>query len=123
MIRNAVGTLISRTAVAATTNRTSQRFVARKSTMPAPNRITIASRPIVRTSRIGTIVKTTFPASVKRLHERATAVIRIASPSQRRPLSSLINPAHDRVEGCHDRHRVGDQVAGREQADRLEVDE
>jgi len=74
MIRKAVGTLISRTAVAATTNRTSHRFVARKSRMPPPNRTMTATRPMVRTARIGSRVKITLPASVSRLHERATAV-------------------------------------------------
>ena len=36
---------------------------------------------------------------------------------------SFIDPAHDRVEAGHDGHRVGDQVAGHELADRLEVEE
>jgi hypothetical protein len=35
---------------------------------------------------------------------------------------SLIHSAHDRIEGGHDRHRVGDQVALHEQSDGLEVE-
>ena len=46
-----------------------------------------------------------------------------APGSARAAVASLVHAAHDRVEGGHDRHRVGDQVAGRQQADRLEVDE
>src|SRR5215207_2338514 len=123
MIRKAVGMLIRSTAVAATTNRTSHRLVARKSTIPLPKRMTTRSSPIPSTRRIGTSVKIILPARVSRPHVRAAAVIGTESPFQRRPLSSLVNPAHDRIEGGHDGHRVGDQVAGREQADRLEVDE
>src|SRR3954454_16578943 len=114
MITKAVGTLISRTAVAATMNRTSQRFAARKSTIGFPNRTTTRTRPAVRSSRIGMTVNRIFPASVMRLQDRATAVTR------RR---SLVYSTHDRVQGRHDRHRVCDQVAWHQDADRLEMDE
>src|SRR3954468_6917947 len=79
MIRKAVGTLISRTAVAATMNRTSHRFAARKSTIGFPNRTTTRTRPTVRSSRIGMTVNRIFPASVRRLQDRATAVTRPCS--------------------------------------------
>src|SRR4029079_12283130 len=111
MIRNALGTLISRTAVAATTNRTSQRFAPRKSTSGLPAMTTRRTSPRLRSARSGTSVKTILPASVRRPQERATAV------------TLLVHAAHDRVEGGHDRHRVGDQVARHQDADRLEVDE
>src|SRR3954452_1353173 len=121
MIRNAVGTLIRRTAVAATMKRTSQMFAARKSTTGLPASTTTRTRPTVSRNRTGMTVKTIFPASVSRPHDRATAVIQ---PAPDRPWrGSLVDAAHDRVEGRHHRHRVGDQVAGHQNAHRLEVDE
>src|SRR6266702_2557683 len=74
MIRKAVGMLIRSTAVAATTNRTSHRFAARKSTTGLPRTAITTMSPIVSTSRIGMIVKTIFPASVRRDQDLATAV-------------------------------------------------
>src|SRR5436309_77794 len=115
MIRKADGTLISRTAVAATRNRTSQMFAARKSTIGLPASTMTSTSPSVSSARIGMTVKTIFPARVSRDQERATAVTRAAS--------SLVHSAHDRIQGCHHGHRVGDEVAGHQDADRLEVDE
>src|SRR4051812_16280068 len=119
MIRNADGTLISRTAVAATTNRTSQMFAARKSTRGCPTRATMTTRPTVSRNRTGMTVKTSFPASVRRPQDRAAAVIRGDFPDG----GSFIHAAHDRIEARHDRHRVGDEVAGHQHPDRLEMDE
>src|SRR5688500_17033193 len=155
MMMNAVGTLISRIAVAATTNRTRSRFETMKSRIAPPKRTTTRTSPSVSTSSIGTSVKINFPASVSRLHERATAVTAgcpspgLGAPSRRRPRAgprahsdvrersraagnariarpgraSLVDAAHDGVEAGHDRHRVGDEIAGRERTDGLEVDE
>src|SRR4051794_10221290 len=121
MIRNADGTLMRSTAVAATTNRTSQMLAARKSTIGLPATRTTSSSPTVSRNRTGMTVKTIFPASVSRPHDRATAVIQ---PALDRPWrGSLVDAAHDRVEGRHHRHRVGDQVARHQHAHRLEVDE
>src|SRR3954452_16748601 len=85
MIRKADGTLIRSTAVAATTNRTSQMLAARKSTIGLPARITTSSSPTVSRNRTGMTVNTIFPASVSRPHDRATA------GTDRR--SSLVDPA------------------------------
>src|SRR5258705_4968242 len=142
MIRNAVGTLINSTAVAATTNRTSHRFVARKSRMPRPNTTMTTISPAGRTARIGSTVKITWPPRVRRLQVLVIAVIapavcelatsaashcsptevRGGAPRRHRPEVSLVHPAHDRVEARHDGHRVGDEVARHQQADRLEVE-
>src|SRR6478735_6743977 len=84
MIRKAEGTLIRRTAVAATTNRTSQMLVARKSTIGLPNRITTRASPAARSSRTGTIVKTSLPARVSLDQERAITVTRRALGLERR---------------------------------------
>src|SRR5258706_7348483 len=117
MIRKAVGTLIRRTAVAATRSGTSHRFVARKSRMPPPNSTMTTIRPTVRTARIGSTVKITLPARVRRPQVRVIAVMRcVLAPT------SLIYSAHDGVEGGHDGHGVGDEVARHQQAHRLEME-
>src|SRR3954447_9586638 len=189
MIRKAVGTVISRTAVAATTKRTSGRLSLRNWIASGPTSTSTITSPIISTASSGTSVKTTLPGSVSRPHARETVVIvhrgrvRAASPALRRvqpkatprlsrgdartrrrdvrpgrvwtrrgegdreqpnertqrcvseaaerathasavrAWPSFINPAHDRVEGGHDRHRVGHQVPGHQPVDRLEVDE
>src|SRR5262245_54235051 len=111
MIRNAVGTLISRIAVAATTNRTRKMLAARKSRIAGPKTTSSAVTATSRTSRTGTIVKISFPGRVSRDQVLLSAV------------TLLVHPAHDRVEGGHDGHRVRDQVARHHHAHRLEVDE
>ena len=64
MIRNAVGTVISRTIVTATTNRTIGRLSARMSTIGPPRIATAAINPTVRTTRTGIAVKMTLPGKV-----------------------------------------------------------
>jgi hypothetical protein len=75
MIRNAVGMLITRIAVAATTKRTSATLSWRNWRIVGPKRTRKTVRPTVKRMRTGRIVKTSLPASVRRLQLRATAVI------------------------------------------------
>src|SRR3954471_2761236 len=64
MIRNAVGTVISRTIVTATTKRTIGRLCANRSTTGPPSSTIPTTSAIVITSSNGTAVKRTFPGSV-----------------------------------------------------------
>src|SRR5829696_8076634 len=122
MIRKAVGTLIRSTTVTATTNRTIGRLAVRTLTMIGPAK---SARRIVaigaRISRTRTSGRTTMPSGVRLRRLRATAVM--PAPRDRTKGASLVDAAHDRIEAGHHGHRVGDQVARHEDADRLEVDE
>ena len=69
MIRNAVGTVMSRMAVAATMNRTTSRFAAARSTSSPPSRITATTSPTVSTPNSGIAVKMTLPGSVSRFQD------------------------------------------------------
>ena len=64
MIRNAVGTVISRTIVTATTKRTIGRFAARMSMIGSPNSTMPATSATVASSNSGTTVNTILPGSV-----------------------------------------------------------
>ncbi len=66
MIRNAVGTVISRTIVTATTNRTIGRFAARMSRIGLPSTTIPATSPTVSRMSSGMTVKTIFPGNVSR---------------------------------------------------------
>src|SRR6266542_5289526 len=171
MITKAVGTLMSRTAVAATTNRTIGRLAASTSTIAPPYRLTTTTSGTNSASRIGRPRKITLPVIVSRLHVRPTAAVTApaldgqcrrcrlrtlahdlgpmargsvasslggrmatrrrgcqdplagawATTRPRRP--SFVDSAHDRIQRRHDRHRVRDQIARHDQADRLEVHE
>src|SRR5690349_25120377 len=101
MIRKAVGTVISRMIVTATTNRTMARLSVRMSTMLPPNRAMTTTSGIVSASSSGMAVKKTFPGSVSRFQPLAMTVIG----------RSLVDAAHDRVEAGHDGHRVGHEMA------------
>src|SRR6478735_2427062 len=135
MIRNAVGMLMTRIAVAATTKRTSQMLSARNWMIVGPNRTRTAISPTVRTSTTGRIEKISFPGSVSRdqvLDRVVTTPVpggqsprcrlrarACAHPSARAHVlggalrstrldraSSFVDAAHDRVEAGHDGHRV-----------------
>ncbi len=69
MIRNAVGTVMSRIAVAATRNRTTSRFAAARSTRIPPSRATATTAPMVSAASTGMAVKMTFPGSVSRFQD------------------------------------------------------
>src|SRR3990170_8651720 len=116
MLMKAIGTLARSAAGAATRKRTMPTFRRPVSTTVSPiaGRIPVtiprkATRPRARTiPRSGT---TTLPAGVRWPQLRATT------------LTLLVHAAHDRVEAGHDRHRIGDQVAGHEHRHHLEGDE
>src|SRR3990170_3612032 len=116
MLMKAIGTLARSAAVAATRKRTMPTFRRPVSTTVSPiaGRIPVtiprkATRPRARTiPRSGT---TTLPAGVRWPQLRATT------------LTLLVHAAHDRVEAGHDRHRIGDQVAGHQHPHALQVDE
>src|SRR6478609_2432192 len=132
MIRNAVGMVISRMIVTATTNLTMSMLADRMSRTVGPSTTIAATATAVTTSSSGTTVKTIFPGRVSRFQDFVTTVMpgpcRLEPPRSPRACRfvrwpSFVDAAHDRVERGHDRHRVGDQVARHHQADRLEVDE
>src|SRR5689334_25270347 len=117
MMRNAVGTVISRITVAATTNRTIGRFATSVSTASCPNAVIRMISAAMVTTSSGTRMNRNLPGRVRRFHPRATTVI------VRGPGTSLIYPAHDRVERSHDGHGVGDQMSRHHQPDGLQVQE
>ena len=112
MIRKAVGMVITRSAVAASTKRTRGRFAPRKSSSGPSSSATATVRTAPTTSRTGTSTRIAREPSDRRSQYALITT---------RP--SLVHAAHDRVEGGHDRHRVGDQVARHEQPHRLQVEE
>src|SRR5689334_22698923 len=124
MIRKALGTLIRRTAVTATTKRTIGRFAVRMSTTIGPAkramRIVAIGARIRKTRASGS---TTFPSGVRLRRLRATAAVMRRPRSTLRAGRSLVDSAHDRVEAGHDGHRVGDEMTRHQHPDRLEVDE
>src|SRR4051794_26842510 len=75
MIRNAVGTVISRITVAATTNRTIAMLSDRTVRTGPPNSTIAATATTRPASNNGTIVKTTLPGKVSRFHDFPTTVI------------------------------------------------
>src|SRR5437660_8768458 len=115
MIRNAVGTLMRRMAVAATANRTIGRLAARMSRIARPKSIRTTMRGTSRARRTGIRTARTLPGSVSRDHVRPTAAVMRLVPRHAR--GSLIHSAHDRVEGGHDGHGVRDEVAGDHEPD------
>src|SRR5688500_11981148 len=115
MIRNAVGTVITRMIVTAATNRTIGRLATRMSTTTCPKITINAIAAIVSSSNNGTTVNTIFPGNVSRFHDRPITVMR-RSPS-------LVDAAHDGVEGRHDCHRVSDEVPRHHDTDGMQVDE
>src|SRR4029078_5730264 len=80
MIRNAVGMLMTRIAVAATTKRTSQMLSARNWMIVGPNRTRTAISPTVSTSTTGRIEKISFPGRVRRDHVLDRVVIYLSTP-------------------------------------------
>src|SRR4029079_4420632 len=80
MIRNAIGMLMTRIAVAATTKRTSQMLSARNWMIVGPNRTRTAISPTVSTSMTGRIEKISFPGSVSRDQVLERAVIYLSTP-------------------------------------------
>src|SRR6478672_2568180 len=123
MIRKAVGTVIRRITVTATTNRTIGRLAARMSTTVGPRMAIAATATTVPTISNGTTVKMTLPGKVSRFQDLPTTVMSSCLARAGLCRRSLVDAAHDRVEARHDRHRVGDQVARHHQANGLEVDE
>src|SRR6185436_10320044 len=128
MIRKADGTVMSRITVTATTNRAIARFATMMSITGWATSAIAKAPATVRTASSGTTVNTTFPGKVNRLHVLPTTVMPLPADQATtnclawRTPSSLVDPAHDRVEAGHDRHRVGDQVALHQQPDRLQMD-
>ncbi len=84
MIRNAVGTVISRMIVTAITNRTIGMLFASRSTMSGPSRMITANSAMVSASRTGTTVKMIFPGSVSRDQLFPMTVIGDEPPCARR---------------------------------------
>src|SRR5688572_3832402 len=119
MIRKAVGIVISRMIVTATTKRTIGKFATRISMIGSPRSTITATSATVSRMSSGTTVNTTLPGSVSRSQLRPMTVM---ASCLARQWMSFIDAAHDRIEAGHDGHRVGDEVAGRHDADRLEVD-
>src|SRR5215213_5392753 len=126
MIRKALGTLIRRTAVTATTKRTIGRFAVRMSTMIGPaksaSRI-VAIGPRMKIRRASG--RTTLPRVVRLPQDRLSAVTcprpranglaelglgprRASVGSTLTVPSLLVDPTHDGIERGHHRHRVGD---------------
>src|SRR6478736_2005897 len=75
MIRKAVGTVISRITVTATTNRTIGRLAARMSTTVGPRMAIAMTATTVITISNGTTVKMTLPGKVNRFQLLPTTVI------------------------------------------------
>src|SRR4051812_28887170 len=121
MIRNAVGTVISRMTVAATTNRTIGRFAARVSIASCPNAVIRMISAAIPTTSSGTRMNRNFPGRVSRFQPRETTVI--ANDLAHWAYGSLIYPAHDRIERGHDCHGVGDEMPRHHQPDRLQMQE
>ena len=80
MIRNAVGTVISRTIVAARTNRASGRFAPTNEMTNGAAMMTAAVAAAPRTRSSGTTVKMTLPGRVRRLHVRLSIAIYLSTP-------------------------------------------
>ena len=78
MFRNAIGIVITRMTVAATTNRTTPRFASTTFQIGPPKTMIAAARPTLSTMRIGSSVKTTLPGVDRRPQVRETAVIATA---------------------------------------------
>src|SRR5687768_9015100 len=112
MIRNAVGMVISRMIVTATTNRTIGRFATRISRIGSPRSTITATSATVARINNGTIVNTILPGSVNRPQLRPMTVI----------WRSLVHAAHDRIKAGHHRHGVGDQMTRGHDSDGLQVD-
>src|SRR3979409_4314 len=125
MIRKAVGTVMSRIAVTATTNRTRGRFAPRKSRMFPPNAtrtMTSGTRSAARTAIVTTRIR---PTRVRWLPVRPSTAVMYPSLGPKASRSSgsdhseaahgrtvagsLVHATHDRVERGHHGHRVGDQ--------------
>src|SRR5262245_12371285 len=125
MITKAIGGARRRSTVAANTNRTIGRLKTRMSRIWPPNSPTVTMRPVSSTAVRGLRTNSAFPGSVSRSQVRAITVIPRLRDRGRTavPARSLVDAAHDRVQARHDRHRVGEEVAGQERAHRLEVDE
>src|SRR3954447_5125895 len=153
MITKASGRASSSRASTATTNRTIPRFARIRFQIAPPNRMIVMTAPAVRKTSSGNRIATAFPGSVSRSHVRVIAVMtrpeggqpratqgavehdrertltcvsdRAETATRRRAGSppSFVDAAHDRVEGGHDRHGVGKEVAGQELRHRLEMDE
>src|SRR6478736_7828050 len=109
MIRNAVGTVIRRMIVTATTNRTIGMLAARRSTICAPSRAMTTISGMVSASSSGTAVNTTFPGSVSRFHPLEITVMQ-RTPQRVALGGSLIHAPHDGIQRGHDGHGVGDEV-------------
>src|SRR5829696_7258265 len=75
MIRNAVGIVIRRITVTATTKRTTSMFEARMSRIGPPSRAIPPTSPSVSNNKTGMAVKMTFPGSVSRFQLFETTVI------------------------------------------------
>src|SRR5688500_12013440 len=74
MIRNAVGTVISRTIVTATTKRTIGRLATRISRIGSPKITMPATKATVASSNNGTTVNTILPGNVSLLQDLPTTV-------------------------------------------------
>ncbi len=80
MIRKAVGIVITRTAVAATTNRTRGRLADRKSTTNGPRMMTVTTSPASRARSTGTTVNRILPGRVSRSKVRLRVAIYLSTP-------------------------------------------
>src|SRR6202142_500535 len=112
MIRNAIGMVITMSAVAASTKRPRGRFALMKSSSGPSSSAAATVRTAPTTSRTGTSTRIAREPSERRFQYALTT-----------PGPSLVHAAHDRVQRRHDRHRVRDQVARHEEPHQLEMQE